>query len=111
MAMMMGFDSKLAVTCIGCLAVMKGSCYSVICPLWIKFPSEEATFSNDEAFMIGNSLLVLAIYTEQAKQASLYFPGKESWYDFRIENACKGGATHKLGVTEESIHVFMRAGM
>lgn len=33
-------------------------------PLWMEFPSEEATFTNDEAFMIGNSLLVQGIYTE-----------------------------------------------
>ncbi|XP_057728755.1 probable glucan 1,3-alpha-glucosidase [Arachis stenosperma] len=82
----------------------------VMRPLWMEFPSEEATFSNDEAFMIGNSLLVQGIYTERAKQTSVYLPGKESWYDFRTGNVYKGGATHKLAVTEESIPVFMRAG-
>ncbi|KAL1346992.1 hypothetical protein HN51_020517 [Arachis hypogaea] len=82
----------------------------VMRPLWMEFPSEEATFSNDEAFMIGNSLLVQGIYTERAKQTSVYLPGKESWYDFRTGNVYKGEATHKLAVTEESIPVFMRAG-
>lgn len=33
-------------------------------PLWMEFPSDEATFSNDEAFMVGNSLLVQGIYSE-----------------------------------------------
>ncbi|MED6193066.1 putative glucan 1,3-alpha-glucosidase [Stylosanthes scabra] len=82
----------------------------VMRPLWMEFPSEETTFSNDEAFMIGDSLLVQGIYTERAKQASVYLPGKEAWYDFRTGNVYKGGVTHKLGVTEESIPVFMRAG-
>lgn len=36
----------------------------VVRPLWMEFPFEEATFSNDEAFMIGSSLLVQGIYTE-----------------------------------------------
>ena len=36
----------------------------VMRPLWMEFPSDEATFSNDEAFMVGSSLLVQGIYTE-----------------------------------------------
>ena len=36
----------------------------VVRPLWMEFPSDEATFSNDEAFMVGNSLLVQGICTE-----------------------------------------------
>uniref|UniRef100_A0A2P2MUY6 Probable glucan 1,3-alpha-glucosidase n=1 Tax=Rhizophora mucronata TaxID=61149 RepID=A0A2P2MUY6_RHIMU len=36
----------------------------VMRPLWMEFPSDEATFSNDEAFMVGGSLLVQGIYSE-----------------------------------------------
>ena len=36
----------------------------VMRPLWMEFPSDETTFSNDEAFMVGSSLLVQGIYTE-----------------------------------------------
>jgi hypothetical protein len=36
----------------------------VMRPLWMEFPSDEATFSNEEAFMVGSSLLVQGIYTE-----------------------------------------------
>ncbi|KAK7282257.1 hypothetical protein RIF29_10900 [Crotalaria pallida] len=82
----------------------------VIRPLWMEFPSDEATFSNDEAFMVGNSLLVQGIYTERAKHASVYLPGKESWYDLRTGSVYKGGVTHKLEVTDESIPAFQRAG-
>ncbi|KAJ6775116.1 ALPHA-GLUCOSIDASE [Salix purpurea] len=53
----------------------------VMRPLWMEFPSDEATFSNDEAFMIGSSLLVQGIYTEGKKYASVYLPGKELWKD------------------------------
>ncbi|KAJ7945128.1 Alpha-glucosidase [Quillaja saponaria] len=82
----------------------------VMRPLWMEFPFEEATFSNDEAFMVGNSLLVQGIYTEQAKHASIYLPGKESWYDLITGAAYKGGMTHKMEVSEESIPAFQRAG-
>ncbi|KAL5554945.1 hypothetical protein UlMin_037181 [Ulmus minor] len=79
-------------------------------PLWMEFPSDEATFSNDEAFMVGNSLLVQGIYTERAKHTSVYLPGKESWYDVRTGAVYKGGVTHKLEVSEDSVPAFQRAG-
>ncbi|KAI9114330.1 hypothetical protein K1719_014558 [Acacia pycnantha] len=82
----------------------------VLRPLWMEFPSDEATFSNDEAFMVGNSLLVQGIYTEQAKHVSVYLPGKQPWYDLRTGTVYKGGLTHKLKATEESIPAFQRAG-
>ncbi|KAM7267039.1 hypothetical protein ACFE04_009205 [Oxalis oulophora] len=79
-------------------------------PLWMEFPSEEATFNNDEAFLVGSSILVQGVYTKDAKHASVYLPGKESWYDLRTGKAYKGGITHKLEVSEESIPAFQRAG-
>lgn len=36
----------------------------VVRPLWMEFPTDEKTFNNDEAFMVGNSILVQGIYTE-----------------------------------------------
>ncbi|KAE8694113.1 putative glucan 1,3-alpha-glucosidase [Hibiscus syriacus] len=82
----------------------------VVRPLWMEFPSDEAAFSNDEAFMVGNSLLVQGIYETRAKHASIYLPGKESWYDLRTGTSYKGGKTHKLEVSEDSIPAFQRAG-
>ncbi|GLU12618.1 hypothetical protein SLE2022_292820 [Rubroshorea leprosula] len=82
----------------------------VVRPLWMEFPTDEATFSNDESFMVGNSLLVQGVYTERAKYASVYLPGKESWYDIRTGTAYEGGTTHKLEVSEDSIPAFQRAG-
>ena len=45
----------------------------VVRPLWMEFPSDEATFSNDEAFMVGNSLLVQGIYTEVLLEHNFHF--------------------------------------
>ncbi|KAJ8769225.1 hypothetical protein K2173_001000 [Erythroxylum novogranatense] len=79
-------------------------------PLWMEFPTDEATFKNDEGFMVGNSLLVQGIYSERAKHASVYLPGKESWFEFKSGTAYKGGKTHKLEASEEGIPAFQRAG-
>lgn len=44
----------------------------VMRPLWMEFPADEATFSNDEAFMVGSSLLVQGIFTEVLLLFSFY---------------------------------------
>ncbi|KAH0682858.1 hypothetical protein KY290_023382 [Solanum tuberosum] len=79
-------------------------------PLWMEFPGDEKSFSNDEAFMVGNGLLVQGVYTEKAKHVSVYLPGEESWYDLRSASAYNGGHTHKYEVSEDSIPSFQRAG-
>ncbi|KAK9162356.1 hypothetical protein Syun_003258 [Stephania yunnanensis] len=82
----------------------------VMRPLWMEFPADEATFKNDEAFMVGNSILVQGIYTAGAKHASVYLPGGQSWYDMKTGVAYKGGVTHNLGVSDDSIPAFQKAG-
>ncbi|KAL2928160.1 putative glucan 1 3-alpha-glucosidase [Bienertia sinuspersici] len=82
----------------------------VMRPLWMEFPNDEATFNNDEAFMVGNSILVQGVYSEQTKDASVYLPGDQSWYDMRTGTAYKGGVTYKLEVSDDGIPAFQRAG-
>ncbi|CAN8251731.1 unnamed protein product [Cochlearia groenlandica] len=82
----------------------------VVRPLWMEFPKDEATFSNDEAFMVGNGLLVQGVYTKETTHASVYLPGKDSWYDLRNGKTYTGGKTYKMDAPEESIPAFQRAG-
>lgn len=82
----------------------------VMRPLWMEFPADEAAFNNDEAFMVGNSILVQGVYSERAKHASVYLPGGQSWYDMRSGTAYQGGMIHKLEVSEESVPAFQKAG-
>ncbi|KAK3411343.1 hypothetical protein EUGRSUZ_I00112 [Eucalyptus grandis] len=82
----------------------------VVRPLWMEFPFDEATFDKDEAFMVGNSLLVQGIFTERAKHVSVYLPGKESWYDLRTGTTYLGSKTHKLEAPEDHVPAFQRAG-
>lgn len=82
----------------------------VVRPLWMEFPSDEATFSNDEAFMVGNSLLVQGVYSKDAKDVSVYLPGNQSWYDFKSGTAYKGGMKYKIKVMEDAVPAFLKAG-
>ncbi|KAH9625857.1 hypothetical protein KSS87_009966 [Heliosperma pusillum] len=82
----------------------------VMRPLWMEFPNDEAAFSNDEAFMVGNGILVQGVYSEKIKHVSVYLPGEQSWYDMRSGSTYKGGITHKLEVSDESVPAFQRGG-
>ncbi|KAL6012302.1 putative glucan 1,3-alpha-glucosidase [Asimina triloba] len=82
----------------------------VMRPLWMEFPTDEATFNNGGAFMVGNSILVQGIYDEHAEHVSVYLPSGQSWYDLRTGSAYAGGSLHKLEVTKESIPAFQMAG-
>ncbi|CAM8986521.1 unnamed protein product [Rhodiola kirilowii] len=82
----------------------------VMRPLWMEFPSDETTFSNDEAFMVGGCILAQGIYTERAKQVSVYLPGEESWYDLKTGTSYEGGKSHKLEAREDGVPAFQKAG-
>uniref|UniRef100_A0A0C9RX54 Probable glucan 1,3-alpha-glucosidase n=1 Tax=Wollemia nobilis TaxID=56998 RepID=A0A0C9RX54_9CONI len=82
----------------------------VMRPLWMEFPSDELTFSNDEAFMVGGSLLVHGIYNEGVTSVSVYLPGSKDWYDLRTGSVYTGGDHYMLDVTDESIPVFQQGG-
>ncbi|XP_057865762.1 probable glucan 1,3-alpha-glucosidase [Cryptomeria japonica] len=82
----------------------------VMRPLWMEFPNDELTFSNDEAFLVGGSLLVQGIYNEGATSVTVYLPGSQYWYDLRTGAVYTGGEHYKLGVSDESIPAFQRGG-
>ncbi|KAK1413810.1 hypothetical protein QVD17_35593 [Tagetes erecta] len=79
-------------------------------PLWMEFPYDEATFNNDEAFMVGNALLVQGVYTRGAKDVTVYLPRDHTWYDLKTGTAYKGGHAQKMEVTDADIPVFQRSG-
>ncbi|EPS71756.1 alpha-glucosidase, partial [Genlisea aurea] len=80
-------------------------------PLWMEFPSDENAFGNDEAFMVGNGILVQGIYSEGAKEAKVYLPGNDLWFDTRTGRAYEGGETHKFeNPAEDAVPAFQRAG-
>ncbi|KAK1317423.1 putative alpha-xylosidase 2 [Acorus calamus] len=82
----------------------------VLRPLWMEFPSDQATFNNSDTFLVGDSLLVRGVYNEGEKSVSVYLPGKQSWYDLRSGASYTGGTSYKLDVSLDSIPCFQRAG-
>jgi alpha 1,3-glucosidase len=47
-------------------------------PLWANFPRDVNTFKTEDAFMVGNGLLVYPVTEADTNQVSIYFPGENT---------------------------------
>jgi alpha-glucosidase (family GH31 glycosyl hydrolase) len=51
-------------------------------PLLFEFPTDPATFSVDQQFLVGPALLISPVLQQGATSVKAYFPGNDVWYDF-----------------------------
>nr|ATU82887.1 secreted Glucosidase-like protein [Pristhesancus plagipennis] len=82
----------------------------VIQPLWAEFPEEEDTFSIENEFLVGNSLLVRPVTESGVSQVSVHFPGKDDiWFDTDTNEMYHHGQSN-IPVTYTKIPVYQRGG-
>lgn len=82
----------------------------VIQPLWAEFSDDEETFSIDNEFLVGDSLLVRPVTESSVTQVDVYFPGKENvWYDVDTYEVHNHGRVN-IPVTYTKIPVYQRGG-
>ncbi|XP_001362291.1 neutral alpha-glucosidase AB isoform X2 [Monodelphis domestica] len=85
--------------------------HPVMRPMWVQYPKDVATFSLDDQFMLGDSLLVHPVAEPGARGVQVYLPGEgEVWYDTQSHQKHHGPQTLYLPVTFSSIPVFQRGG-
>ena len=79
-------------------------------PLFMEFPDDEKTYSDQSlTFMYGKSLLVANVVEKGAKSRTLYLPSGTTWYDLNDNlKAYEGGQVITVPVTLESIPIFLR---
>ena len=53
----------------------------VMTPLWVDFPTDEATFGMEDQWLVGSDLLVHPVTDAGATTAAVYIPGDQPWYD------------------------------
>ncbi|XP_033624529.1 neutral alpha-glucosidase AB-like [Asterias rubens] len=83
----------------------------VMRPMWQEFPEDESTFSMDNQYMIGESLLVKPVTDPGANSVSVYFPGENVvWYDVNTLEKFVGPSTQSVFVNLEKIPVYQRGG-
>ena len=82
----------------------------VVGPLPFYFPGDPLTFSEDQSFLLGPSLLVAPIVTQGAVGRTVYLPQGTSWFDYYSDTYYSGGSTVTVAATLDTIPVFVRAG-
>jgi alpha-glucosidase len=78
-------------------------------PLWWAGPEDQALWAVDDAFMLGDALLIAPILDEGATWRSLQLPAGR-WYSFWDEALLEGPGEVRLEASLERIPVLVRAG-
>ncbi|CAG0904585.1 unnamed protein product [Cyprideis torosa] len=82
-------------------------------PIWMEFPAEEAAWTEQDSFMLGDVLLVRPVTTQGAKSVNVYFPGKEGtdlWYNFFGFHPVHHLGFQSLAVDMNTIPIYQRSG-
>ncbi|THH27331.1 hypothetical protein EUX98_g6848 [Antrodiella citrinella] len=84
-------------------------------PHYVAFPKDEAGFSIDDQYMVGSSGLLVKPVTEKgAKEASVYFPANEIFYDYNSYSLYRTSTTEGKTVTVAAelhqVPLFIRGG-
>jgi alpha-glucosidase len=78
-------------------------------PLFMDFPNDPKIATTDDEFMFGSDLLVAPVLWEGATSRGIYLP-PGGWYDYWTGQHYSGPATFSIGVTLDSIPMFVRGG-
>jgi alpha-glucosidase len=74
------------------------------------FPADTKTFTEDQSYLLGPSLLVAPIVTQGATSRNVYLPQGASWFDYSNDTLYAGGSTATAMAPLDSIPVYVRAG-
>ncbi len=73
-------------------------------------PSDRRLWKIDDAFMVGDALLIAPVVEEGARRRSVYLP-QGDWYDFDTDQRYSGGQEVTLEAPLGRIPVLVRAGV
>lgn len=81
----------------------------VLRPLYYQFPDDPETYTIEDQFLVGDSLLLAPVLKEGATSRRLYLP-EGFWYDYGSKEQIKGGCWVNYPVKLETLPLFVRAG-
>ena len=77
-------------------------------PLWYDFPEDSNTWSIEDQYMFGSSMMVAPVYTYQARNRTLYFPSGSKWQHYFTGTVYDGGANKTIDAPLETFPLFKR---
>jgi alpha 1,3-glucosidase len=83
----------------------------VIRPHFVMFPDDEAGFTIDDQFFLGDSgLLAKPVVNEGAQSVDVYLPDDEPYYDYFSHNLYQGKGYKAVPAPLDTIPLLMRGG-
>ena len=83
----------------------------VLRPHFVMFPDDEAGYSIDDQFFLGDTgLLVKPVVQESATETSVYLPDDEVYYEYFNYTTYHRKGHHEIRTSLETIPVFIRGG-
>ena len=78
--------------------------------MMMEFPADKKTYSINDQFMCGSSLLVNPVYEFKQRNRNIYLPAGTNWYDFYSNKSYSGGQTINATAPIDNIPVFVKEG-
>ncbi|KAK4003509.1 hypothetical protein OUZ56_005269 [Daphnia magna] len=80
-------------------------------PLWMEYPQDGETFSMDNQYLLGDSILVHPVVRSGEQEVSVYFPGVDTlWYEIETFRVYEAPGYQTIPVAIEKIPIFQRGG-
>ncbi|MCC6612775.1 MAG: glycoside hydrolase family 31 protein [Anaerolineae bacterium] len=92
-----------------CIAQAREYGGPVIRPLWMVDPADAQLAHVDDAYMVGEHVLVAPVTTPDTHQRQIYLPGGD-WYDFWTHEPYQGRQMLTVPAPLERLPVFVRSG-
>ncbi len=84
--------------------------WPLVRPLWWLAPQEEALWTVDDAFLLGDALLVAPVLSPGARRRRVRLPSGYVWYDFWSDAVYAGGQVVEVEAPLDRIPLFVREG-
>jgi alpha-glucosidase len=76
--------------------------------LFLEFPNDKNTYSIEDEFMFGDSLLVAPIIKENSFEREVYLPKNNNWIDFYTNKLYEGGKSYLIDAPLDKIPIFIK---
>ncbi|XP_065192418.1 uncharacterized family 31 glucosidase ORF2-like [Sycon ciliatum] len=77
-------------------------------PLWYDFPADMNTWTIEDQYMFGASLMAAPVYTYQARNRTVYFPTGSKWQHYFTNVTYAGGSNETIAAPLENFPLFKR---
>lgn len=82
----------------------------IIKPTFYNYENDENTFSENDEFLLGDSMLVASVVTKGEVERKIYLPKGNSWYNYNTNEIFKGGQEIKVKADLSTFPLMIKEG-